>query len=1063
MTHVACAPAPWVSSRKGNYHMLPIHMISVLFLGMMYFFIYRMDKKPSYDPRIVFLVLLAGAFLLRCIFAGSSRGFASDTACFASWANLAYEGGIRNFYASGVFADYPPGFVYVLYVIGAIFSIFKIPYLSAPCLLLLKLPAIFCDMATALFFYKVASKKLPPQQVVMLAGLYLLNPAILLNSSIWGQVDSVFTLAVLLMCWFLTENRMTAAYIVFGVGVLLKPQTLVFAPVLLYGIVDRVILYDFSWRNFFHNLFSGLAVICFMVLACMPFGLDLVFMQYTATLGSYPYIAVNAFNLWGFFGLNWVSQDTRLLFFSYQTWGVIIILLIVLLSALLFFRAQNKESRYFTTAGFLIVSMFLFSIRMHERYLYPALALLLFAYALRPLKEFLEVYFGFTVIHLYNTAYILYFYDPANYDGKAPLILTVSACMVICGLSFYYMLLRYDIRQVSDRESSFTFLLPFRLKWRRKKSAPAHFTYDPAPSQEKMPFLAQDALLLFTVMAVYSLVAFWDLGSLKAPQSDAMLRQGDTVELYTGGEQAASYLYWYLGNYENRNFSLEYKTALEDAWQPAGGGQLTMTSVFAWGRMELPEDCHYLRLTCNSDKASVMELALADAAGNSFMPVNAPDYQKLFDENDTFPTDGISFRNSTYFDEIYHARTAYEFLHGLPTYETTHPPLGKVILSLGIVLFGMNPFGWRFMGTLLGILMLPVIYLLARNISRDRLAAGFACVLFAFDFMHFAQTRLATIDVFVTFFILLMYYFMYRYSQLSFYDTPLWKTFLPLGACGISMGLGIACKWTGMYAGAGLAVIFFLTLYRRYREYRLALKKPSGGPNGLLYSRIIATFRGNALKTIVFCMVFFVLIPGLIYLLSYIPFVGWETGLWEKMLANQKYMFSYHANLQDTHYYSSHWYEWPTMIRPIFYYSGIIGDTAREGISAFGNPLVWWVGIPAFAYMLYLIFRKKDRIALFLCIAYLAQYLPWMFVDRCTFIYHYFPSVPFVVLMILYAALTVKDLLPEKRFYLALGLYAAAAIALFALFYPVLSGHTVSIKYVDTFLRWMKSWVLIYG
>ncbi len=488
-----------------------------------------------------------------------------------------------------------------------------------------------------------------------------------------------------------------------------------------------------------------------------------------------------------------------------------------------------------------------------------------------------------------------------------------------------------------------------------------------------------------------------------------------------------------------------------------------MTSVFAWGRMELPENCHYLRLTCNSDKASVMELALADAAGNSFMPVNAPDYQKLFDENDTFPADGISFRNSTYFDEIYHARTAYEFLHGLPTYETTHPPLGKVILSLGIVFFGMNPFGWRFMGTLLGILMLPVIYLLARNISRDRLAAGFACVLFAFDFMHFAQTRLATIDVFVTFFILLMYYFMYRYSQLSFYDTPLWKTFLPLGACGISMGLGIACKWTGMYAGAGLAVIFFLTLYRRYREYRLALKKPSGGPNGLLYSRIIATFRSNALKTIVFCMVFFVLIPGLIYLLSYIPFVGWETGLWEKMLANQKYMFSYHANLQDTHYYSSHWYEWPTMIRPIFYYSGIIGDTAREGISAFGNPLVWWVGIPAFAYMLYLVFRKKDRIALFLCIAYLAQYLPWMFVDRCTFIYHYFPSVPFVVLMILYAALTVKDLLPEKRFYLALGLYAAAAIALFALFYPVLSGHTVSIKYVDTFLRWMKSWVLIYG
>lgn len=324
-----------------------------------------------------------------------------------------------------------------------------------------------------------------------------------------------------------------------------------------------------------------------------------------------------------------------------------------------------------------------------------------------------------------------------------------------------------------------------------------------------MPFLRQDAIILFAIMAVYSLAAFWDLGSLKAPQSEAVLQQGDAVVLYTGEERTASYLYWYLGNYENRRFTLEYKSIEANAWQPVGAdGQLMMTSVFAWGRMELPENCHYLRLTCNSDVASVMELALADGEGISFMPVNAPDYQALFDENGTFPAEGISFRNSTYFDEIYHARTAYEFLHGLTTYETTHPPLGKIIMSFGIALFGMTPFGWRFMGTLLGVLMLPVIYLLARNISKDRLLAGFACALFAFDFMHFTQTRLATIDVFVTFFILLMYYFMYRYSRLSFYDTPLRKTFIPLGACGIAMGLGIACKWTGIYAGAGLAVIF---------------------------------------------------------------------------------------------------------------------------------------------------------------------------------------------------------------------------------------------------------------
>lgn len=1047
--------------------MLPIHFVSALFIALMYFFIYQMDKKPKYDPLKVLLILFAAAFLLRCIFAGSSEGFASDTACFASWANLAFEGGIKNFYASGVFADYPPGFVYILYVIGAIFSLFKIPYLSAPCLLLLKLPAILCDMATALLFYKIASKRLPSQQVIMLVGLYLLNPAIILNSSIWGQVDSVFTLTVLLMCWFLTENRMTPAYIVFGIGVLLKPQTLVFTPVLIYGIIDRVILYDFSWRNFFHNLFSGLTVICFMLLACMPFGLDLVLLQYASTLGSYPYVAVNAFNLWGLFGLNWVPQETRLLFFSFETWGTIIIILIVLLSALFFFRAQNRESRYFSTAGFLIISMFLFSVRMHERYLYPALALILFSYAVRPLKEFLECYLVFTIVHLYNTAYILYFYDPQNYSAKAPLILTVSACMVVCGISYYYTLFRYDIRQVSDTESTFTYLVAFKFRKRKKKAPAVHFSYAPASSEDRLPFLRQDALILFAVMALYSILAFTDLGSLKAPQSEALLEQGDTVTLYTGGDQTAAYLYWYLGYYENRVFTLEYKTAETDAWQPVGDtGQITMSSVFAWSRVSLPENCHYLRLTCISDRASVMELALADADGMPFMPENAPDYQELFNENDTFPANGISFRNGTYFDEIYHARTAYEYLHGLHTYETTHPPLGKIIMSVGIAIFGMTPFGWRFMGTLLGVLMLPVIYLLARDISKNRLLAGFACFLFAFDFMHFTQTRLATIDVFVTFFILLMYYFMYRYSRMSFYDTPLKRTFIPLGACGIAMGLGVASKWTGVYAGIGLAVIFFMTLYRRYREYRYAVQDPSGSTNGILHTRIMAGFRSNTIKTLAFCVVFFVLVPGLIYLLSYIPFVSGESGLWNKMLANQELMFHYHATLNATHPYSSHWYEWPTMIRPIFYYSGIIGDSAeniRQGISAFGNPLVWWVGIPAFVYMIYLVFKKKDRKALFLCIAYLAQYLPWVFVSRCTFIYHYFPSVPFVVLMLMYAALQLKEMLPEKKYYIALGIYAACAFGLFCMFYPVLSGHTVSVGYVDTFLRWMKSWVLVYG
>ena len=159
----------------------------------------------------------------------------------------------------------------------------------------------------------------------------------------------------------------------------------------------------------------------------------------------------------------------------------------------------------------------------------------------------------------------------------------------------------------------------------------------------------------------------------------------------------------------------------------------------------------------------------------------------LFDEQDGYRK-AITFRSGTYFDEIYHARTAYEIAHGMSNYEWTHPPLGKVFISLGVRMFGMNPFGWRIIGVLFGIGMIPFMYFFGRRLFKNRTwAAGALTFLFTFDFMHFTQTRIATIDVYGTFFIIAMFYFMYQYSQTSFYDTKLWKTFIPLGLSAVMM------------------------------------------------------------------------------------------------------------------------------------------------------------------------------------------------------------------------------------------------------------------------------------
>ena len=94
---------------------------------------------------------------------------------------------------------------------------------------------------------------------------------------------------------------------------------------------------------------------------------------------------------------------------------------------------------------------------------------------------------------------------------------------------------------------------------------------------------------------------------------------------------------------------------------------------------------------------------------------------------------------------------------GLEPYENTHPTLGKLIISVGIRIFGMNPFGWRFMGTLFGVLMLPALYHFLKRLFGSTFLCTAGTVLFAFDFMHYVQTRIATIDTYAVFFIILMY------------------------------------------------------------------------------------------------------------------------------------------------------------------------------------------------------------------------------------------------------------------------------------------------------------------
>lgn len=1018
------------------------------------------DKNALY---IIGVMLFAAVIYLIC--AAKYPGHKTDINCFSAWADMIFKGGIRNFYTSEAFHDYPPGYMYVLYFIGSLKKLFA---LSRTSYVLIKMPALICNLMTGYLIYKIAGRKFDNKISAVISGLYLLNPAVISNSALWGQVDSVYTLAAAAMIYLVSEKKMIVSYFVFAICIFIKPQALIFTPVLILGIIENLFLNDFDINKVLKNLAWGIGAIAMLVVLSLPFGLGNVVDQYVKTISEqYPYLTINAFNIWGALGKNWTALST----FTFAV-GCIFIAAITAYSAYVFLKSKSRSKYYF--AGALLSFMtYMLSVKMHDRYAFPAMALMLLAFAeSRSVKNYI-LYTLLTLSQFFNTVWVLFIYEQdINKYFKSPVI--VAASIINIGIMVFMLYCSqkdYVHNGIKSAEES-------KPDAKKKASVSSEYHYSAPHFQvsEKLARITKwDLTAIAVLMLVYGGIALYNLGDMAAPETETMISDGAvTVDL--GGEFDISKLKFFLGSYNldsTRDLKIDYK---DDNGADVKSETLTSGSVFYWSETNANVKARYITLSTSGEKLSMKELAVMKDDGY-ITPVNVSDkgVNTLFDEQQLVP-ERASFRNSTYFDEIYHARTAYEFIHHLDIYEWTHPPLGKLIIALGIMIFGMCPFGWRIAGTVVGILMIPAIYIFAKRFFRYSWLALITCVLFTFDFMHFAQTRIATIDVYVTFFIILMYYFMFKYRCMSFYDTPLRKTLVPLALSGICMGLGIASKWTGIYAGAGLAVIFFVSLARRYNEYRYALKTPEGETNGIKHKDVINNFKPYAVKTVLWCCVFFVLVPAVIYCCSYIPYMLTPSGNGLKtVVENANSMLTYHAKtvLGSEHPYSSRWYQWPIMYRPIWFYSGTFSDTLNEGISSFGNPAVWWMGIPAFLYMLYLSAVKRDRKAMFLAVGYLAQFVPWIPISRLTFIYHYFPCVPFVTLMLGYSIYmiyesagtektSVKAINAQKHnvMYGAFA-YALIAVILFAMFYPVLSGYPCSPSYASAWLKWFKSWVLL--
>jgi dolichyl-phosphate-mannose-protein mannosyltransferase len=606
---------------------------------------------------------------------------------------------------------------------------------------------------------------------------------------------------------------------------------------------------------------------------------------------------------------------------------------------------------------------------------------------------------------------------------------------------------------------------------------------NPEPISNKKPFKIdrKDIIIMTAMTLIYSVIAIYNLGGTNVPETfwkPAGL--GTTFTVNFDREYDFSKITYYAG-IGDVTLRVEYLGG-DGNFIPVATINQDVYKAFIWTTENIDFRAKTVRFKVQKIGGTMNEIVFFERGSDKPIknftvetgaanPKDMGVVQNLFDEQD-FEVYTSNFMNSSYFDEIYHPRTAFENIYGMEPYETTHPPLGKLIIALGMLIFGVNPFGWRIMGTLFGVAMIPAMYLFGKKIFHKRIYGFISAFLIMFECMHFAQTRIGTIDSYACLFVILTYYFMYDFFINKSYETGFKKSLIPLLLSGIFWGLGCASKWTAVYAGGGLAVLYFTSKILEYRSYGSLLKR----------SKLTNTSRQNKLKawlvnnfglTSLACVLFFVAIPIIIYVSSYIPIItlpGDHHNL-KEVWNYQVNMYDYHSKLEADHDFASPAWSWPLIKKPLLEYRDMSLPANKTSIMyVMGNPAIFWFGIVCVFAVLIISLLKKDKRAVPILVAFAFQYLPWFRVSRCIFIYHFFTSVPFLILSIVYVLSFLKEDFPKivGRDFGSKGaeitayrvstsfiyVYLLIALAFFVLLYPAISGFVVPSSYLN-WVRWL--------
>jgi len=322
------------------------------------------------------------------------------------------------------------------------------------------------------------------------------------------------------------------------------------------------------------------------------------------------------------------------------------------------------------------------------------------------------------------------------------------------------------------------------------------------------------------------------------------------------------------------------------------------------------------------------------------------------------------------FDEVHFVGQARKYLHG-ETFLDPHPPMAKMVIALGIWLFGDHSWSWRVGNATLGTILVGVTYLLGRRMFKDRLAATLAAGFVLLDGFFLVDSRIACIDIVYLTFAAISYVLLFHFMQAPTFGE---KRKL-LIALGVTLGI---CLGSKLYIPAVACV-----LCAGFVAYNVWETTAPDLGNGYRELHAIGAVTTLASVTAIFYLTTFFLH----YLL------GWWGGISDLFDYYKQVVWYENSVASATHPYASPWWSWPLMFRPVAYWQHFPKEGKVSTVWGGGNPLIWWGALTGMTFNAIYAIERPTVTRLFMLTGYLGYFLMWVWIGRTLFLYHYMPAV----------------------------------------------------------------------